>query len=55
MSVDRDFEMAQERHRRQLMLMGEMGKVNRMEMRMYFLWATAGTLGVVALVMAMVF
>ncbi len=50
-----DFEFEQERHRRRMVMMNEMGKINRAETRLYWCWAIAGTLGFVAFVMAIVF
>jgi hypothetical protein len=45
-----DFELKQERHRRQLMLMREMDKINRMETRVLILRAIAIGLLIVGLV-----
>lgn len=41
----------QERHNRRMMLMRMQGETNRMETRMYLLWAVAAVLGGLALLM----
>jgi len=51
-AIDNDNHIwAQERHRRRVMLMRELGKTNRMEARMHVLWIVAAVLGVIAFVM----
>ena len=47
--MDEDMKWHDEHHQRQMMLMREMGKVNRMETRMYMLWAVVAVLIVLAL------
>lgn len=50
---ERDFDAEQERHRRRMLLMSEMGKVNRLERRMYILYALAGALAGLAIILGL--